>query len=260
MSVRHPEASQRRAFAPADQPAERPHHPAHREPQRRRPDEGHDHLHHRRTRSRRRGQNDRGQGRSSGGAGAGNPVQGLQPPTVPLPRGRGDSLAAPEEDRRAGRHPGGRLAAGLGPSLCVLRRWRARRPSPGSRSSGTAGTRRRSTASPTSATPRSSTPTSTWATRRGWSSRRSPTGETRRRLRPGLPGQAPHDSGRHVLPAGSSPRLSSRHRRPGCPAEAERAPARRPAPWGPCSHSLTRPLAVWPRKAESCKGGGNDIP
>lgn len=39
-------------------------------------------------------------------------MQGLQPPTVPLPRGRGDSLAAPEEDRRAGRRPGGRPAGG----------------------------------------------------------------------------------------------------------------------------------------------------
>lgn len=69
-----------------------------------------------------------------------------------------------------------------GKPACSPRRWRAPRPSPGSPSCGTAGTRRRSTALPTSVMPRSSTHMSTWATPRGWSSPHSRTGEGPGRL------------------------------------------------------------------------------
>lgn len=55
-----------KAVAPADQSAERAHHPAHREPERGRQDEDHDHLHHRRARARRGGQDDHGQGTAAG--------------------------------------------------------------------------------------------------------------------------------------------------------------------------------------------------
>lgn len=65
---------------------------------------------------------------------------------------------------------------GSSPWLC---RWRPPRPSHGSRSCGTAGTRTSGTATPTSVTPSCSIPTSTWATRPGWSSLRSRTGTRR---------------------------------------------------------------------------------
>lgn len=73
-------------------------------------------------------------------------------------------------------------------------RWRVLRPSPGRPSSGIAGMKRSNTALPTSAMPKSSIPTSIWATRRGWSSPRSPTGEACPRIN-------------HMVPLGPFPKI-----------------------------------------------------
>lgn len=89
-------------------------------------------------------------------------------------------MGAPGEDGEL-EAPQGQGPLG-GKPACSPRRWRAPRPSPGSPSCGTAGTRSGSTALPTSATPRSSIHMSTWATRRGWSSPHSRTGEGPSRL------------------------------------------------------------------------------
>lgn len=89
-------------------------------------------------------------------------------------------MGAPGEDGEL-EAPQGQGPLG-GKPACSPRRWRAPRPSPGSPSCGTAGTRSGSTALPTSATPRSSIHMSTWATRHGWSSPHSRTGEGPSRL------------------------------------------------------------------------------
>ncbi|XP_039715552.1 dynein axonemal heavy chain 17 isoform X3 [Pteropus medius] len=96
----------------ADRPAERPDHPAHREPQRRRQDEGYDHLHHRRTRTRRGGQNDHGQGGELAGLYLAVPA--------PAPLGRREEALLCQHLRRPDpvflRVPGQHAAAGHHPA------------------------------------------------------------------------------------------------------------------------------------------------